>query len=101
MEKIGDFGEVLVDKAPERDICAFGEDCTGVASTPNQRICAFGEECGEATIVLDDSGLFGEIEKTASVPEAPVGDFGEQRVGVEKAPAQLICAFGEECPPPK
>ena len=37
MEKIGDFGEVLVDKAPERDICAFGEDCTGVASTPNQR----------------------------------------------------------------
>ena len=52
MEKIGDFGEVLVDKAPERDICAFGEDCTGVASTPNQRICAFGEECGEVDLDL-------------------------------------------------
>ena len=101
MGKIGDFGEVFADKAPERDICAFGEDCTGLAPKANQRICAFGEECSEAPILPDEIGLFGEIEKTASAPEVPIGDFGEQRVGDEKAPAQRICAFGEECPPPK
>ena len=101
MGTIGDFGEVLVDKVPERDICAFGEDCTGQTSTPIQRICAFGEECVEAPIVLDDIGLFGEVEKTALAPEEPIGDFGEKCVGGEKAPAQRICAFGEECPPSK
>ena len=87
MGTIGDFGEVLVDKVPERVICAFGEDCTGQTSTPSQRICAFGEECGEAPIVLDDIGLFGEVEKTALAPEEPIGDFGEKCVGGEKAPA--------------
>ena len=101
MGKIGDFGEVAVDKVPERDICAFGEDCTGLKSAANQKICAFGEECAEAPILLDDIGLFGEVENAPQSAEASIADFGEKRVGNEKAPSQRICAFGEECPPPK
>ena len=43
MEKIGAFGEPLVEKPSRQDICAFGEECA--ETKPSQTICAFGEEC--------------------------------------------------------
>lgn len=98
MERIGDFGETFVDKKSEREICAFGEDCTGTVPEIYLRICAFGEDCGEAAPTNDGVGPFGEhFEDRPSA--ADICAFGEPCAEGTPEPEQRICAFGEECPP--
>ena len=101
MERIGDFGETFIDKKPERDICAFGEDCTGTVPEIHLRICAFGEDCKDDAPTADDVGPFGERFEDRRPAVEDICAFGEPCAEGSAEPAQRICAFGEECPPPK
>ncbi len=92
MTIIGDFGEVLVEPSPARNICAFGEDCEEKA--PEMNICAFGEDCEEIAS-LDPVGAFGGL-LDEKLPKEEISAFGDH--AEERRPVQNICAFGEECP---
>ena len=101
METIGDFGEMFIDKKPDRDICAFGEDCAGTVLETHLRICAFGEDCAEDLSGQGGIGTFGERADDRPFAE-DICAFGEPCAATGSAePEQRICAFGEECPPSK
>ena len=93
---IGDFGEPRIERAPQQDICSFGEHCAPETAS-DDRICDFGEACGNGTPETQICAFGEPCDDAPGLRFGAINTFGG--ADPDFSPAANICDFGEACAP--